>query len=298
MMELEKKARKWLRKNLPFPAVSLYQSYQDSLALPQSEVPYIFFLLAGELRLYTPSGILDYIPGQFSISAIDTPEKAYALSLSESGDLLAVTLEMTANDVLEVVLTLEDELVEQIVNDSLPEAVKTRQEQLVLDCLERLFDSFEESLSSQFLWEQIRKEMVFHLLCGSSGQSFLQSTTNMKQTSQIYEINAWIKRNYRQPFKIEELAEQWNMSVSNFHQKFKQAVGMGPLQCQKRLRLTESRRLMLDEGKSATEAAFEVGYESLSQFTREYRNMFGNSPTADIGFLKKAQQKQASFEEK
>lgn len=298
MTELEKKARKWLGKNLPFPAVSLYQSHQDSLALPQLEVPYIFFLLAGELRLYTPSGTLDYIPGQFSISAIDTPEKAYALSLSESEDLLAVTLEMTANDVLEVVLTLEDELVEQMVNDSLPEAVKTRQDQLVLDCLERLFDSFEESLSSQFLWEQIRKEMVFYLLSGSSGQPFLQSTTNMKQSSQMYEINAWIKRNYRQPFKIEELAEQWNMSVSNFHQKFKQAVGMGPLQCQKRLRLTESRRFMLDEGKSATEAAFEVGYESLSQFTREYRNLFGNSPTADIGFLKKTQQKQASFKEK
>ena len=81
------------------------------------------------------------------------------------------------------------------------------------------------------------------------------------------------------------------MSVSQFHQKFKNAVGMGPLQCQKRLRLTESRRLMLDEGKNATEAAFDVGYESLSQFTREYRKMFGNSPTEDILFLQKTQKK-------
>lgn len=95
------------------------------------------------------------------------------------------------------------------------------------------------------------------------------------------------KQNFRRSFKVEELAEQWNMSVSQFHQKFKNAVGMGPLQCQKRLRLTEARRLMLDEGKNATEAAFDVGYESLSQFTREYRKMFGNTPSEDISLLLK-----------
>ena len=72
------------------------------------------------------------------------------------------------------------------------------------------------------------------------------------------------------------------MSVSLFHQKFKSAVGMGPLQCQKRLRLTEARRLMLDENRNVTEASFEVGYESVSQFTRDYRKMFGLTPKEDI----------------
>ena len=81
---------------------------------------------------------------------------------------------------------------------------------------------------------------------------------------------------------MEELAEQRNMSVSLFHQKFKSAVGMGPLQCQKRLRLTEARRLMLDEHKNVTEASVEVGYESLSQFIRDYRKMFGAAPKEDI----------------
>ncbi len=72
------------------------------------------------------------------------------------------------------------------------------------------------------------------------------------------------------------------MSVSLFHQKFKSAVGMGPLQCQKRLRLTEARRLMLDESKNVTEASVEVGYESLSQFIRDYRRMFRAAPKEDI----------------
>lgn len=72
------------------------------------------------------------------------------------------------------------------------------------------------------------------------------------------------------------------MSVSLFHQKFKSAVGMGPLQCQKRLRLTEARRLMLDDNKNVTEASIEVGYESVSQFIRDYRKMFGSAPKEDI----------------
>ena len=72
------------------------------------------------------------------------------------------------------------------------------------------------------------------------------------------------------------------MSVSLFHQKFKSAVGMGPLQCQKRLRLTEARRLMLDENKNVTEASLDVGYESTSQFIRDYRKMFSRSPKEEI----------------
>ena len=77
------------------------------------------------------------------------------------------------------------------------------------------------------------------------------------------------------------------MSVSLFHQRFKNAVGMGPLQCQKRLRLTEARRLMLDESKNVTEASIEVGYGSVSQFIRDYRKMFGKSPKEDILILQK-----------
>lgn len=81
------------------------------------------------------------------------------------------------------------------------------------------------------------------------------------------------------------------MSVSQFCQKFKSAVGMGPMQCQKRLRLTEARRLMLDEGRNVTEASAEVGYESLSQFIRDYRRMFGAAPKEDVLSLRRRLEK-------
>lgn len=124
------------------------------------------------------------------------------------------------------------------------------------------------------------------VLCGSCGDRFIQSVKNISRANDIYEINSWIKENYKTAFTVEELAKNNNMSVSNFHQKFKSAVGMGPLQCQKRLRLTEARRLMLNENMSVTEAAFEVGYESLSQFIRDYKKMFLAPPKEDIKLLK------------
>ncbi|WP_195608549.1 helix-turn-helix domain-containing protein [Intestinimonas butyriciproducens] len=292
-MNLIEKVREHLKTgiNTTPPFLHLFRYTSKTIPMPQVETLYIYFVLDGEFRLYTPGGMLDYVAGQYSVSAIDTPEKGYVLAFSEQQDFLAASVDFTANDVMSAIIALNDDLTMQILDNTLNDEFKAKQDQCVLSCLERILDMLVEPVSMKFLCEQIRAEMIFHILCGSCGKAFIQSITNVKSAGEIYEANSWIKQNYRQSFKIEELAEQWNMSVSQFHQKFKNAVGMGPLQCQKRLRLTEARRLMLDEGKKATEAAFDVGYESLSQFTREYRKMFGSSPTEDIQFLQRVQKK-------
>ena len=292
-MHLNDKVRTLLseKKEYTLTFLHLFRFTEKTVPMPQTDTPYIYLVLDGELRLYTPGGTLDYVVGQYSVSAIDIPERGYVLAFSSQQDYLAASVDFTASDVMSVVISLNDELMAQILDDTLDDAFKAKQDQGVMNCLERILDALDEPLSMQFLCEQLRTEMIFHILCGSCGKAFIQSITNMKCAGEIYEANSWIKHNYRQSFKIEDLAEQWNMSVSQFHQKFKSAVGMGPLQCQKRLRLTEARRLMLDEGKNATEVAFDVGYESLSQFTREYRKMFGNSPTEDIQFLQKVQER-------
>lgn len=139
-----------------------------------------------------------------------------------------------------------------------------------------------KALPSEFIRKNSMREVIYYTLCGSCGRQFLQSIVNIGKADEIYAANSWIKENFRNAFTVENLAEERNMSVSLFHQKFKSAVGMGPLQCQKRLRLTETRRLMLDENKNVTEASAEAGYESVSQFIRDYRKMFGSAPKEDI----------------
>jgi AraC-like DNA-binding protein len=96
----------------------------------------------------------------------------------------------------------------------------------------------------------------------------------------------WLKDHFADPLRVEALAKHVRMSPSAFHLHFKGVTGMSPLQYQKRLRLQEARRLMLGEGLDAAEAAYRVGYESPSQFSREYRRTFGAPPRRDVVALK------------
>lgn len=129
----------------------------------------------------------------------------------------------------------------------------------LIDAAVRLLSILDEPVQLSYMSRHIKREIIFQALCGSCGKQFLQSMISIQTAEDIYAANNWIKQNFRKTFSVEELAQQRNMSVSAFHQKFKSAVGMGPLQCQKRLRLTEARRLMLDENFSVTDAAMEVG---------------------------------------
>lgn len=268
------------------PYLSICLSTQRKVDLPQTENVYIYAVLDGSIRLFTPSGIMDYVPGQFSVSKIDTPASGRVLTFSKNGCFLALVMELTLNDVISVLLDLDGNLAEQIADSELDSAVMSTSDDNVIASICRLFSIMDEPAQLAFMGNHIKREIVFFILCGSCGSQFLRSVVNIQQAGEIYEINSWIKENFRNSFTVEELAEKWNMSVSLFHQKFKSAVGMAPLQCQKRLRLTEARRLMLDENRNVTEASLEVGYESVSQFARDYRKMFGLKPKEDISNLR------------
>lgn len=270
-------------KNPPkIPSVKIYRFTDERIEMPETDNPYLYIVLDGMLRLYTPSGIMDYMAGQYSVSKIDTPLFGTVLTFSDQQDFLAVSIAFTPSDVIQTILDLDNELTERIMSEQLSEQEMALSDSAVLQSVSRLFSVMNQTLPSEFIRKNIMQEIIYYVLCGSCGKQFIGSIANIGQADEIYKANSWIKRNFRDSFAVEDLAERRNMSVSLFHQKFKSAVGMGPLQCQKRLRLTEARRLMLDESKNVTEAAVEVGYESLSQFIRDYRRMFGAAPKEDI----------------
>lgn len=264
------------------PCVTVYRFTEEKVQMPLLENPYLYIVLDGMLRLHTPSGIMDYMSGQYSVSKIDTPLMGTVLNFSEQQDFLALSIELTVNDVITTVLSLDNDLTERIMNEQLESQTMAMSDEAVIESVYKLFSGIHRSIPSEFMRKNILREIIYYILCGSFGRQFIQSIVNIRQADEIYEANSWIKENFRNSFTVENLAEQRNMSVSLFHQKFKSAVGMGPLQCQKRLRLTEARRLMLDDNKNVTEASIEVGYESVSQFIRDYRKMFGSAPKEDI----------------
>lgn len=268
------------KTHIPFVQTCLFTS--KTIQMPISENPYLYMILDGSLRLHTPSGIMDYAEGQHSVSQIDTPLFGTVLTVSERNDFLAVSVEFTASDVISVVLDLENSLIEKITDEREENGVEPTADNKVSESVYRLFSSATRSAPSEFIRKNIMREVIYYLLCSSCGKQLLQSITNLGNSRDIYEANSWIKENFRNSFTVERLAEERNMSVPLFHQKFKHAVGMAPLQCPKRLRLTEARKLMLEEDRNVTEASFDVGYESLSQFIRDYKKIFGKSPKEDI----------------
>jgi AraC-like DNA-binding protein len=132
----------------------------------------------------------------------------------------------------------------------------------------------------------VLREITYRLLTGPQGPRLRQMASAGAPAHRIARAVRWLKDNFADPLRIESLAKLVRMSPSAFHLHFKAVTAMSPLQYQKRLRLQEARRLMLGDGLDAAEAAFRVGYESPSQFSREYRRMFGAPPRQDVSALR------------
>ena len=156
----------------------------------------------------------------------------------------------------------------------------------MLSTFQRLIELLDEPKDIPILAPIIQREIFYRLLVGDQGMRLRQTASAGSQSQQIARAIDWLKSNFTQPLRIEDLASQVNMSTSTFHHHFREVTAMSPLQYQKWLRLNEARRLLLAENQDATTAAFQVGYESPSQFSREYSRMFGAPPLRDITNLR------------
>lgn len=158
----------------------------------------------------------------------------------------------------------------------------------LLDTMLRLARLLENPADIPVLAPLIEREVLYRLLSGEQGERLRHIAVNGSQTHQVARAIDWIRRNYALPLRVEDLAHTVNMSVSSLHHHFKAVTAMSPLQYQKRLRLSEARRLMLVEMRDAASAAHQVGYESSSQFNREYSRQYGAPPMRDVAQLRES----------
>jgi AraC-like DNA-binding protein len=158
----------------------------------------------------------------------------------------------------------------------------------LLTAFQRLIDLLGEPADIPILAPIIQREIIYRLLVGDQGARLRQIASVGSQSQQIARAIDWLKANFARPLRIDELAGQARMSNSTFHHHFRSMTALSPLQYQKQLRLREARRLMLSEQMDAATAAFQVGYESPSQFSREYNRTFGAPPLRDVAKLRQA----------
>lgn len=130
------------------------------------------------------------------------------------------------------------------------------------------------------------REILYHVLIGPEGWRLRQLFQTHDKESSIHQAIQWVRQNFIDSFEIEQLANRACMGITTFHRQFKSITGLSPIQFQKQLRLLEARKLLAFSGYSVTDAALDVGYESTSQFNREYSRFFGASPARDAKKLK------------
>lgn len=163
----------------------------------------------------------------------------------------------------------------------------------LLDPLLRLVALLDEPAALPLLAPLVQREIHYRLLMSDQSARLWQIVSQGSQSQRIGKAVDWLKANYARAFRVEDLAARVQMSPSTLHAHFRQITAMSPLQYQKWLRLNEARRLMLNENLDAASAAFQVGYESPSQFSREYSRLFGAPPRRDIDSLRTLASNQA-----
>ena len=158
----------------------------------------------------------------------------------------------------------------------------------MLDALIRLLRLLDTPRDAAMLAPLAVREIFYRLLRSPQGHRLREIVMADSQSHRVARAIEWINRHYAEPLRIEDLAREVNLSSSTLHHRFKAVTALSPLQYQKQLRLQEARRLMLSEGLEAASASFRVGYESPSQFSREYSRLFGAPPLRDMNRLRNA----------
>lgn len=214
------------------------------------------------------------------VVGVDMPGVFHITHASPQEPFLSLSIRLDRHIIAQLITEMPSIVTSQATPPN-PVAISEVGEEL-LEAFIRLVDLLNTPSRIPIFAPMILREIHFHLLSGSQGGCLRLFSTSGTQASQVAQAISWLRENYVQPLHIEELARRVNMAPSTFHRHFRQVTSLSPLQFQKRLRLYEAERLMLVEGKDASSAAILVGYESGSQFNREYKRQFGAPPRRDV----------------
>jgi AraC-like DNA-binding protein len=245
--------------------------------------PSICLIGQGRKRLFLGEDTYVYDTHRFLITSVDLPVVTQIIEATPEKPYLGLTMEMDLRVIAQLMLDNHMSSTHQ-PNDRRGIAVSEVSIPL-LDAFNRLLDLLEHPNDISALAPLIQQEIFYRLLQGEQGSRLRQITSIGNHGYQIAKAIDWLKVNFSKPIKVAELAGKVGLSVSAFHNHFRSMTAMSPLQFQKKMRLNEARRLMLTEHIDASKAAFEVGYESPSQFNREYSRLFGAPPMRDIKSL-------------
>jgi AraC-like DNA-binding protein len=241
--------------------------------------PSLCVVLQGEKRLLVGRDAQVYGAGWYVMSAIEFPTSGQIIGASTAAPYLALRIALDVREIAEVIVEADVAIAHTPVPRG-PAVFVGPADGRLIGCLLRLVQLLDDPDAAAYLAGPIKREIIYRLLRTERGPLIYRS---VKPTSLgVGRAIDWLRRHFDQPIDITALARASRMSVSGLRHEFKAATALAPLQFQKQLRLQEARRLLISGEADAGTAAFRVGYESPSQFSREYRRMFGAPPIRDV----------------
>ena len=263
------------------PGLLMFRIDQPHLDACSVYEPCVALIVQGSKRLLLGDETLYYGEDRYLIATMDLPVRTAVLEASRAQPYLAVALRLDWREIASLMQELPPAPAQTLASDGRAMSTGAVTAPL-LDAFDRLLALLDHPDDLAALAPLVRREIHYRLLTGEAGARLRQMATVDTQSHQVARAIAILNTRFAEALPVETLAREAGMSLSTFHQHFKALTAMSPLQYQKQLRLTEARRLMLSERLDASTAAFRVGYESPSQFSREYRRLFGTPPSKDI----------------
>lgn len=269
---------------MPIPGLGFYRREQPAAPVVCMVEPSIVLVVQGKKQLWVGGEGYPYDTSRFLVTSLDIPANSEVLAASAEQPCLGLTFKLDLRMLAELIAqgdlppTRERAMMKGVGIGSVTGGM--------LAAFARLVALLDEPEAIAVLAPLIQREIHYRLLQSDQAGRLRQICSVDGQGYRIAKAIDWLKLNFDSPLRVEELAARVQMSAATFHHHFRQLTSMSPLQYQKWLRLNEARRLMLNEHQDVSSAAFKVGYESPSQFSREYSRLFGVPPRRDIAALR------------
>lgn len=246
--------------------------------------PGVIFLFSGHKTGYLNNRVFRYDANEYLLLTVPLPFECETFATPQA-PLAGLRINVDLLQLQELVMEIgEDERFRPASSSSGINSATLSDE--ILCAAERLLDVLEHPLDARILGKQIIREILYHVLMGPRGGALLALISRQTHFSLISRVLRRIESQYTETLSVDQLAAEANMSVSAFHHNFKAVTSTSPLQYIKTFRLHKARMLMLHDGMKASAAAMRVGYESASQFSREFKRYFGVTPGEDIARMR------------
>lgn len=260
--------------------LQLYRCDEPNGPLQALYEPSVCLIVQGSKRVLIGSQMLRYGPLHHLVVSQDLPIRGEVLEASRESPYLCITLAVPAREVADLMLEIGCP-VEPADAGAAPGLYVEDSAPTLLEATERLIRLLDSPQDVLALAPLIQREIIYRLLTSPNGWRLARTATPDSYDQRVSRAIAWVRERYREPLRVADLARAVHMSETSLHQHFKAVTALTPIQYQKQLRLQEARRLLMSEAVDAAAAAHYVGYESPSQFSREYARLFGAPPGRD-----------------